>query len=43
VYGLEVNRHVIDRFLFYRDAEGIAARFLTADDLFHPSTWQLSE
>lgn len=43
VYGLEANRHVIDKFLFYCAAQGIAARSLTADDLFHPSTRHLRE
>jgi 4,5-dihydroxyphthalate decarboxylase len=42
-YGLEANRHVIDRFLSYCDAQGITARSLAAEDLFHPSTWQLRE
>jgi 4,5-dihydroxyphthalate decarboxylase len=42
-YGLEANRHVIDKFLFYCDAQGISVRPVAAEDLFHSSTWGLSE
>jgi hypothetical protein len=42
-YGLEANRHVLDKFLSYCDAQGISARPVTAAELFHPSTLSLTE
>lgn len=42
-YGLEANRHVLDKFLSYCDQQGITARSLAAEDLFHPSTLRLVE
>jgi 4,5-dihydroxyphthalate decarboxylase len=42
-YGLEANRHVLERFLAYCHAQGIAARNLAAEELFHPSTSKLVE
>ena len=42
-YGLEANRHVLDTFLSYCDAQGITAGALAAEDLFHPSTLDLVE
>jgi 4,5-dihydroxyphthalate decarboxylase len=42
-YGLEANRHVLDKFLGYCYAQGISARPISADELFHPSTLDLTE
>lgn len=40
-YGLEANRHVIAKFIDYCFAQGIAARRIEPQELFHPSTWKL--
>lgn len=37
-YGLEENRHVLDTFLHHHHAQGLSARRLTPDELFHPAT-----
>jgi 4,5-dihydroxyphthalate decarboxylase len=37
-YGLEPNRHVLQRFLRRHHAEGLSARLLTPDELFHPAS-----
>jgi len=37
-YGLEANRHVLQAFLRRHHAEGLSARQLTPEQLFHPST-----
>ena len=37
-YGLAANRHVLDAFLAAHHAQGLSARRLQADELFHPST-----
>lgn len=37
-YGIDANRHVLDRFLAYHYAQGLSARRLEVDELFHPST-----
>jgi 4,5-dihydroxyphthalate decarboxylase len=38
-YGLDAaNRNTLDRFLVYARQQGVAARVLTPDELFHPST-----
>jgi 4,5-dihydroxyphthalate decarboxylase len=42
-YGLEANRHVLDKFLGYCHAQGVSARSLSAAELFHPSTLGLTE
>lgn len=42
-YGLEANRHVIEKFLSYCHAQGVSEREITAEELFHPSTLELSE
>jgi 4,5-dihydroxyphthalate decarboxylase len=42
-FGVAANRHVVDTFIGYCYQQGIAARQLKADDLFHPSTRELSE
>jgi len=36
-YGLEPNRHVLDRFLRQHHAEGLSSRLLSAEELFHPA------
>jgi 4,5-dihydroxyphthalate decarboxylase len=35
-YGLEPNRHVLDAFLRHHHAQGLSARRLEPDELFHP-------
>ena len=42
-YGLEANRHALDKFLSYCHAQGITARSMAAEELFHPSTLKLTE
>jgi 4,5-dihydroxyphthalate decarboxylase len=42
-YGLEANRHVLDKFLGYCHAQGISARKIAPEDLFHSSTVSLAE
>ena len=42
-YGLEANRHVVDKFLGYCYEQGITARPMEARELFLPSTWDLVE
>jgi 4,5-dihydroxyphthalate decarboxylase len=42
-YGLEANRHVLDKFLAYCYAQGVSARKIAPDELFCPSTLKLVE
>jgi 4,5-dihydroxyphthalate decarboxylase len=42
-YGLEKNRHLIDKFLSYCDAQGISDQKISPEDLFEPTTWGLTE
>src|SRR6185436_1718392 len=42
-YGLEANRHVIEKFLAYCHAQGITARTTAPVELFAPSTLELVE
>jgi 4,5-dihydroxyphthalate decarboxylase len=42
-YGLGANRHVLDKFLAYCDAQGITARRLAPEEIFCPSTLWLAE
>lgn len=42
-YGLEANRHVLDRFLNYCDAQGITGQPIAPEAIFHPSTYQSVE
>ena len=37
-YGLAPNRHVLETFLRRHHAEGLSARLLSPEELFHPST-----
>ena len=37
-YGLEPNRHVLGRFLARHHAEGLSARLLQPEELFHPAS-----
>ena len=37
-YGLEPNRHVLQRFLERHHAEGLSCRLLQPEDLFHPAS-----
>ena len=42
-YGLAANRHVLDRFLVYCHAQGITARNIAPEEIFHPTTINLTE
>ena len=42
-YGLAANRHVLDRFLVYCHAQGITARNIAPEEIFHPTTINLAE
>ena len=42
-YGVEANRHVLERFLVYCYAQGISGRRLSVNELFDSSTLQLTE
>jgi len=42
-YGLEANRHVLDKFLAYCHAQGITAKNIAAEEIFHPATLKLVE
>ncbi|MGH8218435.1 MAG: ABC transporter substrate-binding protein [Steroidobacteraceae bacterium] len=37
-YGVESNRHVLDTFLRHHHAQGLSARRLAPEELFHPTT-----
>jgi 4,5-dihydroxyphthalate decarboxylase len=37
-YGLAPNRHVLETFLRHHHAQGLSARQVTPEELFHPST-----
>lgn len=37
-YGIDANRAVLDNFLGHHHAQGLSARRLTVEDLFHPAT-----
>jgi 4,5-dihydroxyphthalate decarboxylase len=43
VYGLEANRHQLDKFFAYCRAQGISGRAIAPEEIFHPSTLTLSE
>jgi len=42
-YGVEANRHVLDTFLGYCHGQGVTAKAMAAEDIFHPSTLKLVE
>ena len=42
-YGLDLNRHALSTFLCYCHNQGISDRKLDPQDLFEPSTWELTE
>lgn len=42
-YGLEANRHVLNKFIEYCESQGICGRNLSPEELFVPSTWDLEE
>ena len=42
-YGLEANRHVLENFFPYCYGQGISAREIPVEELFHTSTLSLSE
>lgn len=37
-YGLDANRHVLERFLQRHHAEGLSSRLLRPEELFHPAS-----
>lgn len=39
-YGLEPNRHVLERFLQRHHAEGLSSRLLAPEELFHPAAFE---
>ena len=42
-FGVGANHHVLAKFIEYCYQQGIAARPVTPQELFHPSTWDLRE
>ena len=42
-YGLGANRHVLEKFLAYCHAQGISARNIAPEEIFHPTTINLAE
>ncbi|MGZ8452770.1 MAG: hypothetical protein ACXWZE_11820 [Candidatus Binatia bacterium] len=42
-YGLEANRHVLEKFFAYCYAQGISGRTIAIEEIFHPSTLKLNE
>lgn len=42
-YGLDSNRHVLDKFLVYCFAQGVSAKKIAPEELFYPSTFKLDE
>ncbi len=42
-YGLETNRHVLDTFTRYHYEQGISARRVSPEELFHPASLDLSK
>jgi 4,5-dihydroxyphthalate decarboxylase len=42
-YGLAANRHVLDKFFAYCQAQGITGRAIAPEEIFHPSTHALSD
>lgn len=42
-YGLDANRHVLAAFLGYCHAQGITARPIAPEEIFHPTTLKLVE
>jgi 4,5-dihydroxyphthalate decarboxylase len=42
-YGLGPNRHVLDTFTRYQHEQGISARRLSPEELFHPASLDLSK
>lgn len=42
-YGLQANRHGLEKFLAYCHAQGISARAVAPEEIFHPTTIRLTE
>jgi len=42
-YGLAPNRHALEQFLAYCHAQGISARNIAPEEIFHPTTIDLAE
>ncbi|MDE0032127.1 MAG: hypothetical protein OXU75_03230 [Deltaproteobacteria bacterium] len=42
-YGLDANRDVLNTFIEYCEAQGICERNLSPEELFAPTTWDLTE
>jgi 4,5-dihydroxyphthalate decarboxylase len=39
-YGVEANRKTLDTFVRHHHAQGLSARLMTVDELFHPATYE---
>jgi 4,5-dihydroxyphthalate decarboxylase len=37
-YGFTPNRHVLEYFLYHHHRQGLSARLLNPEELFHPAT-----
>jgi 4,5-dihydroxyphthalate decarboxylase len=42
-YGVEANRHVLDTLCRYSHEQGLSVRKLAVDEMFAPSTYDLSK
>ena len=42
-YGVARNRHVVDAFLRHHHAQGLSSRLVAVDEMFHPSTFEVSQ
>lgn len=39
-YGVEANRRTLETFVRHHHAQGLSARLMTVDELFHPATYE---
>jgi len=39
-YGIDGNRHVLEKFFDHHHRQGLSARRVTPEDLFHPGTFE---
>jgi 4,5-dihydroxyphthalate decarboxylase len=42
-YGIESNQTTLSAILQYSDEQGLTRRRLSVEEVFHPSTWKLTE
>ena len=42
-YGIEANRTALNALFQYSHEQGLASKTLTVEELFHPSTLELTE